>query len=234
MKYIYIIFIFVIIYVILRTYNNIDKFTTITPTFHILVATNGRPSMIKLVDSLRDQLLENDGLTIVFDGPDAYNRSKYDDSWISGFKSKVNIIVQDKNTGFWGHPIRQKHVSLLDPKTTFVMHADDDDYYLPNSFNKLRTICNDSNTLYIAKMDYLHNSDLIIPRQNLIIKESDIGNPNGITPYDLAPLGTWGNNYLGDFEYYNTLQKHVNNIVFLDEVIYRVNHKDPFTVKYYS
>lgn len=226
MKHTYIYFIlFIILYTSYRLYENYNR---VIPTFHILIATNGRPSIIKLLNSLRDQLLENDGITIVFDGPAAYDRSMYSESWLVGHKSKVNIIVQDKNTGFWGHPIRQKHVSLLDPKTTFIMNADDDDSYLPNSFNKLRMLCHDPDTLYIAKMDYSNNLNRIIPSQNSVISEGDIGNPNGIIPFNLAPLGTWGNTYIGDFEYYNTLQKHVKKIVFLKEVIYRVNHLDPF------
>ena len=227
MKYIYILLLlFIIIYITIKIVY-IDKLDNIIPTFHILIATNGRPSMIKLLDSLREQLNEDDAITIVFDGPDAYNRSEYNDSWIADFKSKVNIIIQEKNTGFWGHPIRQKYVSILNPKTTFIMHADDDDYYLPDSFDKLRKKCIDPYTLYIAKMDFLNIRDQVIPSQNEKIILSDIGNPNGITPYDLAPRGIWGNSYIGDFEYYNTLQNHVKNIVFLDDIIYRVNHTVP-------
>jgi hypothetical protein len=228
MKYVYLLLLLFIIICITIKIVHIDKLNNIIPTFHILIATNGRPSMIKLLNSLRDQLNENDAVTIVFDGPDAYNRSEYNDSWISDFKSKVNIIIQEKNTGFWGHPIRQKHVSILNPKTTFIMNADDDDYYLPDSFDKLRKKCIDPNTLYIAKMDYLNNLDLVIPKQNEKIINSDIGNPNGIIPFDMASYGTWGHTYTGDFDYYNTLQNHVKNIVFLDDIIYRVNHIDPF------
>jgi len=229
MKYIYLLVIVTIIILAINVLSRkIDKLDNIIPTFHILIATNGRPSMIKLLDSLREQLNKNDAVTIVFDGPDAYNRSKYNDSWIANFKSKVNIIIQEKNTGFWGHPIRQKHVSILNPKTTFIMHADDDDYYLPDSFDKLRKKCIDPNTLYIAKMNYSNDLDRIIPRQNEKIINSDIGNPNGIIPFDMASYGTWGHTYTGDFEYYNTLQNHVKNIVFLDDIIYQVNHIDPF------
>lgn len=223
MKNIYIILlVFVIIYILYRTNFFEQLNNNKIPTFHILIATNGRPSMINLLDSLRDQLLENDAITIIFDGPDAYNKSTFNDSWLVGHKSKINVITQDKNTGYWGHPIRQKYVSLLNPKTTFIMHADDDDSYLPNSFNKLRILCIDPNVLYIAKMNYSNDLNKVIPRQNEKIIEADIGNPNGITPYNLAPLGTWGLSYIGDFEYYNTLQKHVNKIIFLDEIIYRV------------
>ena len=40
------------------------------------------------------------------------------------------------------------------------MHADD--YYLPNSFNILRSTCIDPNTIYIAKMDYVVNHNMVI------------------------------------------------------------------------
>jgi hypothetical protein len=223
MKHIYILLvIFVIIYILFKN-NYLENLTNYPiPTFHILISSNGRRSILQLLHSLRDQLLENDAITIVFDGPDAYDKSTYNDSWLIGHKSKINVITQDENTGYWGHPIRQKYVSLLNPKTTFIMHADDDDIYLPNSFNKLRMLCTDPNVLYIAKMNYSNDLNKIIPSQNEDIIEGDIGNPNGITPFNLAPLGKWGLSYTGDFEYYNTLQQHVNKIVFLDEIIYRV------------
>jgi hypothetical protein len=192
------------------------------PTFHILIATYGRASMINLLDSLRDQLTKNDAITIVFDGPDAYTRSNFDKSWLDGHESQINIIVNDVNLGYWGHPIREKYVQLIKPETTFIMHADDDDSYYPNSFNKLRKLCKSSNTLYISKMNYANDPLKVIPSQNKQILLSDIGTPNGIIPFNMARFGHWENKMGGDFEYYNSLQKYINNIVFLDEIIYKV------------
>ena len=194
----------------------------IHPTFHILIATYGRASMIKLLDSLRDQLTENDAITIVFDGPDAYKRSNVDKSWLSGHESQINIIVNDVNLGYWGHPIREKYVQLISPETTFIMHADDDDSYYPDSFDKLRKLCKSPNTLYITKMNYASDLTKIIPSQNEKIVLNDIGTPNGIIPFKMAKFGHWENKVGGDFEYYNLLQKYINNIIFLDEIIYKV------------
>ena len=104
------------------------------------------------------------------------------------------------------------------------MHADDDNYYLPNSFNELRKICTNPNTLYISKMIFFKTSRLILPKQNKKIMIDDIDTANGIIPFDLAPYGKWENIYDGDFYYYDSLQYHINNIIFLDTVIYKKNN----------
>jgi FkbM family methyltransferase len=220
MKYIIILIIIITIIVINKLSTKIDKFASennIIPTFHILIATNGRYSLINLLDSLRDQLTKNDAITIVFDGPDAYKNSNYNDSWIKNHISQINIIIEPSNLGYWGHPIRNKYVSLLNPKTTFIMHADDNKFYLPNSFDKLRKLCINPNTLYIAKI--IVENSIVIPRQNKIIR-GDIDTAAGIIPFDIAPQGIWKNEYGGDFSYYDTLQHNINNITFLDTIIY--------------
>jgi len=194
------------------------------PTFHILIATNGRPSIRNLLDSLEDELLYEDAITIVFDGPEAYARSGYSSGWVSSHVCNVNVFVEPENTGVWGHKIRNKYVSILQQKTTFIMNADDDDVYINGAFSKLRRSCVDKNTLYIAKMTYENNTSLVIPRQNNHIIKNDIGNPNGIIPFDLANKGVWGYTYTGDYEYYTSLSPHTPSIKFIDDVIYLVRH----------
>lgn len=215
--------IIVFLYIVLKRFENFQD--TLIPTFHVLIATAGRVSLKNLLDSLKDELTERDAITVVFDGADAFTKSTYEDSWINEHKSRVSVIVQHDNTGFWGHPIRQKYVSLLSPKTTYIMHADDDDQYISGSFNTLRQLCIEPETLYIAKMNYSKSPGRIVPRQNTKIIEADIGNPNGIVPFDLSPKGQWGMSGVGDFDYYNTLQHNAKRIVFLDTIIYTVNER---------
>ncbi len=216
-----------ILFIVAFMFYNSDylKFTNYN-TFHVMVATGGRPTLKRLLNSLKNELHEYDAITVIFDGRERFNKSGYNDSWIEGFICKVNIIVQEENTGSWGHPIRNKYVRLLDPKTTFIMNADDDDSYYPGSFNKLRKLCTDPNTLYIAKMNYAEDENRIIPKQNKEIVATDIGNPNGIIPFEKAKLGKWENDYLGDYKYYKSLEQYFpkDKIVFLDEIIYRVEH----------
>ena len=192
------------------------------PSFHILIATAGRPTLKNLLDSLKDELTEGDAITIVFDGSGAKEKSGYDESWFSGHMSKHTVIVQDPNLGSAGHPVRTKYQTLLKPETTYIMHADDDDEYIKGSFEKLRSVCSDPEVLYIAKMNNSDIPGLVIPRQNKHIVQDDIGTPNGVIPFHSAGKAEWALRYGGDFNYYNDLQKEVKDVVFLDLIIYTV------------
>ena len=192
------------------------------PSFHILIATAGRPTLKNLLDSLKDELTESDAITIVFDGAGAKEKAGYDESWFSGHMSQHMAIVQDPNLGAAGHPVRTKYQTLLKPETTYIMHADDDDEYIKGSFEKLRNVCLDPEVLYIAKMNNSDIPGLVIPRQNKDIVQDDIGTPNGIIPFHSAGKAEWALRYGGDFNYYNDLQKEVKGVVFLDTIIYTV------------
>ena len=193
-----------------------------TPTFHILIATAGRPTLKNQLDSLKSELRENDAITIVFDGSGAKEKSGYDESWFSGHMSQHTVIVQDPNLGAAGHPVRTKYQTLLTPETTYIMHADDDDEYIKGSFEKLRRICTDPEVLYITKMNNSDIPGLVIPRQNKEIMQDDIGTPNGVIPFHSAGKAEWALRYGGDFNYYNDLQNEVKDVVFLDTIIYTV------------
>ena len=206
-----------------RNRRSKQKGGSVTPTFHIIIATGGRPTLKRMIDSLKGELESGDAVTIIFDGPEARGKSGYEDSWIGGFKASIFTIDEVPNGGYWGHVVRNKYQGQLQKSTTFVMNGDDDDVYIEGSFKNLRKICVDPPTLYIGKMTYENNPGLIIPRQNETITESDIGTPNGIIPFDKAGLGQWGLKYNGDFEYYNTLKPNVKKIRFIDEVFYRVS-----------
>ena len=191
------------------------------PTFHILIATAGRPCLRIMLDSLKDELLENDAITIVFDGENAYSNSTFNDDWLNSHKSKINIIKQSPNLGFYGHAIRNKYQGILNPTTSFIMNADDDDYYVTGTFDKLRRMCLHPNTLYIAKFYKRTNNTIIPDRLGTIIKD-DIGTPCGIIPFNIANKSTWELKHSGDFDYYNNLKKHTSRIEFLDLIIYIV------------
>jgi hypothetical protein len=195
-----------------------------TPSFHILIASAGRPTLKNLLDSLKDELTESDAITIVFDGAGAKEKARYNESWFLGHMSQHTVIVQDQNlgAGIGGEPIRTKYQTSLAPETTYIMHADDDDEYIKGSFEKLRSICTDPEVLYIAKMNYSDKPGLVIPRQNKDIVQDDIGTPNGIIPFHSAAKAQWGMRYGGDFDYYNALQTKVKEVVFLDTIIYTV------------
>jgi len=184
-----------------------------TASLNVLIATVGRPTLQRMLDSLSPQLSESDCLTLVFDG-----HATIPEFNLSSFKCKVTQYCEPVALGFWGHGIRNKYASLLEKKD-FIMHADDDDHYYPNVFSELRTLCSDTNTLYIAKMRTPYGR--ILP-EGSFITVNHIGTPCGIIPYELNMKGTWATAYGGDGRFYEQIAALGNPIVHLSTLIYHV------------
>jgi len=174
-----------------------------------------------MLNSLKGELRQDDAITIVFDGEGAKAKSGISDEWLIGHSSKITIIEQKPNLGYWGHGIRNKYQGTLEPRTTFIMNADDDDMYTYGSFNVLRKQCVDPDILYIAKFGFFHKN-WVGPTQTEKIKEGDIGTPCGIIPSRIAGNAIWQHRYGGDFEYYNQLQTFAKAVKYVDHIIYRI------------
>lgn len=203
--------------------NKTLKNKKISPSFHILISSIGRPTLKRLLKSLKNELTKNDAITIIFDGEEAHPKSGLTQEWIKGHKADIFIIEQIPNIGKgkWGHPVLNKYQGKLMKETTFILNADDDDMYIKGSFDKLRKICTNAETLYIGKMCYA-DKPLIIPQQNEIIKKNDIGKPNGIIPFHSITKASWGYTYTGDFDYYNSIQHKIKDVVFIDTIFYKI------------
>lgn len=186
-------------------------------TINVLIATTGRPQLQRMINSLNNELTENDCLTIVFDGHTSI--PNFD---LSKIKAKVFQYYEPIALKYWGHGIRNKYANLLE-KTDFVMHADDDDVYLPKSFEFIRKNINDINTLYIYKLKD-DSMNKIVPIDNTI-RLGLIGTPCGIIPYELNKKSTWEHSYGGDGLFYISIQKFAKNIEFVNYIIYDVRPK---------
>lgn len=192
-----------------------------TPTFHVVIATAGRVSLMKMLDSLKPQLTENDALTLIFDGQYAKKKSTYTDEYGKGMKCKVHVIEQIPGLKAYGHASINKYLPDLQTITTYVMFADDDDHYLEGAFDVLRKKCLDSEILYIAKV---RDKSLIIPPfGHTTIDLGYISKQCGIIPFkdkNKSKLGETG--YTGDFDYYKDLKDKVKGLIFLDDIIYEI------------
>jgi hypothetical protein len=201
-----------------------------SPTFHVVIGTAGRPSLKGMIESLKSELRAGDGLTILFDGKRAKAKSGYADEWVADVPFAVKTIEQVPGLKYFGHPLLNKYIPTISPKTTYMMFADDDDSYISGSFDKLRGLCTDPEILYISKMEYTGHREGIIPKPETIqIERGNIGKPNGIIPFRDASKSEFvynknGNTkyYTGDFDYYNNLKDKVKAVVFLDTVVYKV------------
>jgi len=224
-KHKYVILLILVVFIVLVLVACLHKLLKKPPTFHILIATAGRPVLRNMLDSLKHELTEHDAITIVFDGEKAKTKSTITPDWLDGHKSTVNIIEQIPNLGHWGHGIRNQYQGNLSPQTTYIMNADDDDLYVPGTFERLRKLCVDPNILYISKMEYRDRPDKIIPSKNQIL-QNDIGTPNGIIPAALAGKGRWLEANGGDYNYYNSIKDHAKDVVFLDLISYSIEKYD--------
>jgi len=181
-------------------------------TFSILIATVGRPTLQTMLDSLSPQLNEADCLTIVFDGhssiPNGFN--------LSDFKCNIVTFCEPVALGHWGHGIRNKYSSLIE-KRDFVIHADDDNAYVPDAFKVIRNNCIDENTLYVFKMMLMNQ--IVFPL-NHAIKENNIDTGLGIIPYELNNKGVWLYRYGGDGSFYEQIAQQAKKIVFSNFIIF--------------
>jgi hypothetical protein len=196
--------------------NNINSIIEI-PTFNILVATIGRNSLDTLIESLSDQLTERDCITIVFD-----NNTIRPLKIIEKLKCKIIIYNEYAKLGYWGHGIRNKYARRLEYKD-FILHADDDDTYFPNAFNKLRQFCICRDILYIAKI--IQKDRRIIPQNNKI-KLGNISTQCGIIPYRYNMEGIWGNFYGGDASYYLQIIRKFARVSILNIYIYNYGNTE--------
>ena len=124
-------------------------------------------------------------------------------------------VKEDAARGFWGHGIRNAYAKKLE-RSDFILHADDDDIYLPGAFDSLRALCRNPKALYIAKFK---RNNVLYPFQTYI-KEGEIGTPCGIIPFDLNAAGVWLERRGGDGKFYEAIAKRARFIKFLDLVIY--------------
>jgi hypothetical protein len=165
-----------------------------------------------MLDSLLPQLSVEDYVTVLFHGhmPKEFDYSK------AICHIHVETVIEHAPCQPQ-HTIRNKTADSIE-RTTFVMHADDDDIYVDGAFDSLRSLCLDESTLYIAKMqDNVKQST--IPWYNKI-ERNNIGTPCGIIPYALNQNGTWTNEPAGDAEFYVDIARIAEKIEFLQLVIY--------------
>jgi hypothetical protein len=183
-----------------------------TPTFHVLIATVGRPTLQRMLLSLEDQLCENDCLTIVFDGHT--NVPLFD---LSRMKCKVFQYCEPVALGYWGHGIRNKYAALLEPRD-FVMHADDDNVYVSDAFDSLRKHCLEITTLYVFLVQFSNGSTVGKKMSNAFIDTAC-----GVIPYEYNKNATFQLTYGGDGMFYEELNtKYGKHAVFKNHVIYLI------------
>ena len=183
-------------------------------SYHILLPSIGNKSIFNILSLLKNQLLETDYLTIVFDGIENSLISNEVNEYCKNFICKINIIIEHKNLGYWGHGIRNKYNDL---EGDFIYHIDDDDIIYDDTFYNIRKYCIQQNTIYIFKI-ILENNSIIWKKHE--IEKSKISTQSGVIPSYINKEGYWDLKYGGDYNFYKNLSEKFNTI-FIDKIIYK-------------
>ena len=185
------------------------------PSFHLLIATMGRKTLIQMLDSIVPQMEESDFITVVYDNKDTGDTFET----VKNMKTrcKLNVIMNNEtyDVNYPQHSIRNKFNDL---EGDFIFHGDDDDIYTPNAMIYIRKyVCNPT-TLYLFNLYFKDIKTETFYKNKLEI--SHISTPSGIIPREINKLGIWGDRYAGDFDFYKSIEDKVYRVQYQDEAIY--------------
>lgn len=189
----------------------------------VFLTTIGKPTLEDMLNSLVDELSDNDYLYIAIDGKEYFEKSyNIIHPFIKKFKCNIALNFNVANLGYWGHGCRNKYQKSL--KGDFILHADDDDIYLKGSFDKIRRaikITNNKTMLLFKFYNSYKTKDVVWKDPS--IRLMNIGTPCGLIPNIPEKMGNWGHKYGGDLEFYLSSNFEY---VFCDEVIYCVKPRE--------
>lgn len=104
------------------------------PTFSILIATSGRPTLRRTLESIRSQtLIPGDEVILIGDGPLPEVEALFREFNLPGFYMEIPGPFDDS-----GHTPR----NMALPKATgdYILYMDDDDAYYPGGFDNIRPV----------------------------------------------------------------------------------------------
>jgi len=175
-------------------------------SFNVVIATAGRKSLKRSVQSIVKQLNTNDYLTIIFDG------AAVDDTVYAGARCTVNVYHEPTALGHWGHGARNKYQDSL--PGDFILNGDDDDVWSANAMEILRNKTVDGK-LNVFKF-YMNNGTF--PMKPYKMGIGKCGTPNGVYP-NIGNFPQWALMYGGDGVFYEELSKRIEPI-WHEDVIY--------------
>ena len=178
-------------------------------SFNVVIATAGRTTLQRMVDSIAPQLEEQDYLTIIWD---CQPMALQIDS-----NCQVITLHNPEPLGFWGHGSRNRWIPEL--PGDYFMNGDDDDIYTEGCMDKIRSVVKD-HKLYMFQLEH---SGFIIPKEK-VVKVGNCGTPCGVYP-KVNPMPKWEHVYGGDGMFYEKLST-ILDVEFVGHIIYKVFSRD--------
>lgn len=170
------------------------------PTISIIIPSQGRPTLERTLDSVRDQLLPGDEVIVVVDShgmgaPEFFAI----EARIAPYGSQ--FVVTDCDAGYHNHGHAQLNNGMDCAHGDYLSFQDDDDVYTPGALAAMReaAVAHPGHPLLFRFRSYLNG--LVFWRFAGLVAEATIGGHCLVVPNDPARLGKWGDHYEGDFSF---------------------------------
>lgn len=179
--------------------------------YNVICASLGRPSILRLIESLDGQLTRNDIFTIITEDNHDFVKSLLTTVDVS---YNINhIIGGERPSGYYGHNLLNKYKNSVEGD--FIMFADDDDFYTDDAFKHIREHVQEKK-LYIFK----HKWNGSVKWDREVFEIGNIGKCMGVIP-NTKKLPDLKYNYDSDGEFYINLSKTMK-YEFVNKLIYIV------------
>lgn len=171
-----------------------------TPTLTIIVPTQGRPTLERTLDSVREQLLPGDEVIVVVDT----HGMPLDNLWlINGrvalYGPQFWITSHDDGLHNYGHA--QINVGMACAHGDYLSFTDDDDVYTADALALMRAAATDCPGRPLLFRFRSHLGGTVFWLQPGLVEQACIGGHCCVFPNDPAHLGKWGDHYEGDFTF---------------------------------
>lgn len=180
-------------------------------SFNVVIATAGRKTLKRAVESILPQLSEEDFITVIYDG------CPVDDRLFNQAKCTVNLYHEPKALGHWGHGARNKYQDNL--PGDYILNGDDDDIWTPDAMKKIREHCTEKK-LYIFQFSF---NGCGFPMTPGYLGRGKCGTPNGVYA-NIGSFPEWATVYGGDGDFYEKLAKRIEP-EWVKKIIYIVRPK---------
>lgn len=183
----------------------------------VIIPTLGRDTLSATLFSLKAQLLQEDEVIVIGDGPQPVARDI-----ACSFKA---LYKETKPTREWGHA--QRNLGMEMARGEYLSFMDDDDFYLPGAFQAMRkAIQEHPGKPFLFK---IKDEDRVI-WQDPIPHFSNVSSQMVLLPNVKGKLGVWQKNAYtpdgrgGDFRFImDTLSRYAPaDLVFRPEIIARI------------
>lgn len=189
-------------------------------SLNVVIATTGRPTLTRMLESIIPDLDPEDYITLLVDGE---NRGYFVDQMVREVQDKqerhINIIrhYSGQKMGYWGHAIRNKYKSKL--LGDFICHADDDDHYVNNGISVIKSHAAPDSLYLFRFLKYANNTVYKYWAKQGVFK-NNVGTPCGVYPNQPDLVPDFGLFYGGDGEFYEKLAMRLKTF-WIDKIIYK-------------